>query len=326
MMSSMLPKPDKIEDAVLLTHRGCLDGATCAILFLAAGGKEENIRYIAAGTLERFIRKDPLFSSDRFLMIVDLSLNSPECDDLLEKRGNLVLIDHHASSLHLVGRPWAEIEERNVRCGCKMFLGYLLDKFPERSYFMKSTSWRAFVDLVDAFDRWTEGNETAFRGGLELADLMTFFGQKEFVARFRDPKERVCWNMSRNNSKSFFNEFERQLLEALAKRQDELVDEVVRKAREWTLYLPDGSRVNVVYVVSADPHVSSILMKMSDMFPDAQAAMQVNVDRGQVSFRSDGRYDVQKLAAAFGGGGHAAASGHKLPADFHKTIMENIYE
>lgn len=314
---SMLPKPDRLEDAVLVTHQGCPDGSGCAIMFRGAGGKKENVRYVAAGMVERFIKSDPVFNTDKFLIFADVGLNLPKYADILEKRGNIVLLDHHNTSLHLAGRSWAEIEEKNERCGTVMLRDYLITNFPDEGRFIKSTSWRIFASILDDFDRWQNKIPDSER----LVNLFAFLGQEDFVEKFIDPKARLG-----TPSHKLFYKHEEDLLVILERRRSEAIEQCIRKAIRQDLSLPDGSTVSVVYVISAETNVSIILQSMLDANPDSQVAIQLNVDKGSAHLRSrNSNPDVSAIAGMFGGGGHKSASGHRLPQGLSQYIIDEVY-
>lgn len=318
-----------MDECVLVTHQGCLDGSGCVIFFILAGGKIENVRYVAAGMVERFIKKDPVFSSNKFLIFADVGLNLPKYADILEKRGNVVMFDHHKSSTHLVGRHWAVIDEKNERCGCVMLRDYLIDiceKGVGQGNILKSSSYRIFAETIDDHDRW-QGKMKPHSDNLAL--IMPFYGQEEFVRRFTsfDPKERVCMNISRGVTRSFFDEIDRELLIILEKKRNDSAESLMKKIRIEKVETDSVGTVSVGWFVSADPNISFILNKVLDERPDIDVACSISFDRGAVSLRSrDGKPDVSLLAAEMGGGGHASAAGHRIPQAVIDTIAERIYE
>lgn len=333
--SMALPRPDKLEDAVLVTHKGCMDGSGCAIMFMLAGGKRENIKFVAAGMVEKFVKSDPVFQSDKFLIFADVGLNTPKYADILEKRGNLVMLDHHNTSLHLLGRYWAEIEEKNERCGTRMLRDYLImlgdeeaEKGPpfdgplSQCRILKSTSYRAFADLLDDHDRWIR----KIPGSEDMATIMSFLGQQDFISRFSDPKARVCANIPLGRGKSFLSEFEEDLLGILAKRRDEAIEEAIGKAFVRDVKLPDGTTVTVGFVITLEPNISLLLQRLLEQKPEIRIAASISLDKGAVSLRSrGGEPDCSYVAGLFGGGGHKGAAGHRLPQDLNDMIVEHIY-
>lgn len=318
-----LPKPDYFEDTILVTHRGCLDGSGCAIMFLAAGGLEENIHYIAAGSVERFIKKNNLFKSDKFIIFADVGLNDASYCEKLEKRGDLVFIDHHKTSQCVENKPWAYIDMEG--CGTTLLRNYLLnldiDVERDTSCFGRVLNGQSYIDfsnMIDDHDRWLLRIPEAF----DLADLMSFMGQDEFVKRFKNPWER---SQSPKSGKKFINEFEAELLKLYQMRRDDLIDEVIKKAIIRNITLPDSSSVTVAYVVSSLQNTSMMLDKLLKTNNEVSVAAQVNIDRGMVSLRSRNGYDVSKMASYFGGGGHAAASGHRINKDILDSIIEEVH-
>lgn len=318
----MLPKPDHLEDAALITHKGCMDGSGCVIMFCGAGGKRENVRFVAAGMVEKFIKSDPIFNSNKFLIFADIGLNTPKYADVLEKRGNLVMLDHHNTSLHLVGRSWAEIEETNQRCGTRMLRDYLIERVPENGKYIKSTSWRIFADLLDDHDRWIR----KIPGSEDMATIMSFLGQQDFITRFIDPKDRICQNVSKQRGKTFLTEFEEDLLGILARRRDEAIEECLKRCKVRSVTLPDGSLVTMGIMITMEPNVSLLLNRLLEERQEVQVAVSVSLEKGAVSMRSrGGSPDVSRIAGLFGGGGHKAAAGHRLPQDMNDLIVEHIY-
>jgi oligoribonuclease NrnB/cAMP/cGMP phosphodiesterase (DHH superfamily) len=330
-----LPKPDRLEDAILVTHKGCMDGSGCAIMFMLAGGKRENIRFVAAGMVEKFVKKDPVFSSDKFLIFADVGLNTPKYADILEKRGNLVMLDHHNTSLHLLGRHWAQIEETNQRCGTRMLRDYLIelgDAEAEKGppfdgpftmcRVLKSSSYRNFADLLDDHDRWIR----KIPGSEDMATIMSFLGQQDFITRFSDPKDRICQNIAKGRSKVFLTEFEEDLLGILAKRRDEAIAEAIEKAFVRDVKLPDDTHVNVGFVITMEPNISLLLQRLLEAKPEIQIAASICIEKGAVSLRSRGGVpDCSYVAGLFSGGGHKGAAGHRLPQDLNDMIVEHIY-
>jgi oligoribonuclease NrnB/cAMP/cGMP phosphodiesterase (DHH superfamily) len=317
-----LPVPEKIEDAILVTHKGCMDGAGCAIMFCLAGGKRENICYVAAGMVEKFIKKDPAFQGDKFLIFADVGLNTPKYADVMERRGNLVLLDHHDTSLHLLGRHWAEIEERNERCCTRMLRDYLIANVPGGRV-LKSTSYRVFAETIDDHDRWLRQKLPLSE---DLATFMVFVGQQDFITRFADPKERICQNIAAGRGHALFTPFEDDVINILDRRRDEAIEEAVKRATIKEIKLSDGTTVTGGFVITNEPNISLLLNRLLDVHPQAQIAVSVCIEKGAVGIRSrGGQPDVGHIAHLLGGGGHKAAAGHRLPQDLSEVILEHIY-
>ena len=306
----MLPKPESLDDAILITHASCMDGSGAAIMFMRAGGKEENVRYIPAGTLERFIKEDLDSLGDKFIIIADVGLsNGPHLEryaDILEKRGNVALMDHHITSIGLKSRTWADV--RQDICGCEMMRQYLVDS----KFQYDRLHDRDLTMLIQDHDLWLEKNPRS----KDLASYCVFFGQDVFVKNFVD----------RNIQAGPFTANEELMLAALIKRRDIVIDAVIRKAIIKNVqYNETEDTVKVAYVVTSEMNVSLLLDTLLKRHPEAEVACQINFDRGTVSFRSRSGFDVSQMATYFGGGGHKAAAGHRIPDQIVKDILEQLH-
>lgn len=311
----MLPKPDKISDAVLVTHMGCMDGSGCAILFLAAGGKKENIVYVSAGGVERFVRENKLIQSDKFLIFADVgfTVNGLRYADELEKRGNCVLLDHHATSSHLSDRSWCRI--RMGACGTELFRKYLIEihDIPVASKFHEN-HWANFSQCIDDYDRW----QLKIGWSSMLAELAVFYGQDEFVKRYSDP-----WRFGRSGCP--FDTFDMQLFDLLDANVIRGAERAAKNliVRDVTYF---DRTIKVGYVMSGNLNTSKLLDEVLKRRMDLDVVCQVMFDGNKVSMRSraDGP-DVSKLAMQYKGGGHVHAAGHPISNTFIKQILEEIH-
>jgi oligoribonuclease NrnB/cAMP/cGMP phosphodiesterase (DHH superfamily) len=284
-----------LDNTTLITHRDCLDGAACALVFLYQGGRKENIQYVPAGMLERFVKDNQeLMASDRFLLFADLGFNDVKYMDILDKRGNFLLVDHHVSSLGLAGRP--NVVARKDACGSKLLAEVL--ELPDIS------SLNQFVDIVDDHDRWILANPESER----WATLFTFLEQKRFVDRFSAVSPMV-------------KDTDRELLvDLLLEKRQEAIDKDLKRVQKRFI---GGFRAGVV--VTSNPAISELCHQMLNKNPDIQVSVTVNLERGHGSFRSRGDVDVAALCATFGGGGHKASSGHRLSDALHNKIIDSVY-
>lgn len=321
-------KVKSLENVVLVTHKGCLDGAGCVILFLNAGGKIENVKFVAAGMLERFVKSDASFESNSIMIFTDVGVNLPKYADIIEKRGNVVLLDHHVTSAHMKNREWCVIDNdkngMDTRCGCVMFLEYLRSCGGKIEQDLSSKVFDSITATIDDLDRWLCKDPLAE----DLATLMAFLGQKEFIDRFWNVKERWAdtgWGCFRA---TFFGRDELWLVDILKKRRDEAITTAIKKSvvRNVTYLDSKGNEqtVPVAYVITSEPNVSLLLDRLGEAKPDALVCAQVNVDKRVVSLRSQ-KIDVAEMAKYFRGGGHKNAAGHPLPADFVDVIIEEVH-
>ncbi len=308
-----LPVPEKIEDTILVTHQNCMDGSGCAVMFLAAGGKKENIKYVAAGQVERFVKNDPVFKTDKFIIFADVGLNVPEYADVLERRGSCVILDHHKTSNHLSRRHWCTIEMD--ACGTELLRRYLVNAKLMKEI-QPSDAYRKFAAIIDDHDRWIRNDSRSS----DLAMIMTFVGQDKFIDLFRRPELRFI-------DEQFWTPFELQSLQILTRKRRENIDKALKRVKKREVNLPAYFTypVKIAYVITSEPNVSLLLDEVLAANTDCMISVCVDFDRGAVSLRSKGDFDVADFAAIFGGGGHRAASGHPFPKGLVDDIVDGLH-
>ena len=317
-----LPKPpEDLSQASLVTHAACMDGAGCAIIFLMLGGKEENIHYVGAGTLRKFVDENHLMKGDRFVIFADVGITSAEDADALEKRGNCVLIDHHLSAKHMQDRSWCYIDcdgNSGSACACKLFLSYMAYSYESWSrVFMENHEILHLTNAIDDNDRWLQKNPRS----AEMAAYMTFVGQKRFIKAFIDLSRWGDNFSSLSPNKTIWYEWEETVLEIIQDQKNKNIERLLRDVIVHDIEM-DNEMIPVGYVVSSEQNVSQLLMTVLQRFPEVKVAAQISVDKGSISMRSRGDVDVSALAKMFHGGGHRSASGHPLPKNLSKLIIE----
>lgn len=298
-------KPADLSDAVLVTHMGCMDGSGCMIMFVRAGGKKENVHFVAAGMLEKFVKKDLPTLGGKFIIFADIGLSGKEgikYADQLEKRGNLVLLDHHLTSEHLKGRPWCDV--RQDICGTEMTRQYLG---------LEDESSKALAQLIQDHDLWLKQDPRS----VELAAFTVFVGQDIFVERFMD----------RDVNKEFFTPLEQEMMKIMTRRRDQFIAAAIKKVtiKDVTWGPADEMKCKVGYIISPEMNVSLLLDTLLNEKPELDVGCQINFEKGSVSLRSRRGYDVSEMAKYYGGGGHRAASGHRISDEIMKGILNDIH-
>ena len=298
-------KPTDMSKTALATHQGCMDGSGCTIMFLRAGGKLENVHFVAAGMVERFIKRDLPSLGDKFVIFADIGLNKKDGEKYaqeLEKRGDCVLIDHHITSAHLKDKPWCDV--RQEFCGTELLRQYLG---------LEDDSSKALAALIQDHDLWLRRDERS----IELAAFTVFVGQDIFVERFKD----------RDVSKEFFTPMEQEMMKIMSRRRDQFIAAAIRKVVikdvQWG---ESGDKLaKVGYIISPEMNVSLLLDTLLMEHTELDVGCQINLEKGSVSLRSRRGYDVSEMAAFYGGGGHKAASGHRIPEQITHQLIEGIH-
>lgn len=256
---------------VLLTHTD-LDGVGCAVL-VAGHEPERRIGLVENGQIDARVREE--LGASRDVLVTDHGIE-PETAELVDAfvagGGRFRLLDHHRSSSHLGGRPWATIDEG------RSATGLLFDHVgrPER--------FAEFARLVEDHDLWRHEDERS----AALSALLGLLGHRRFQERFsRDPEVR-------------FREGESLLLEHDAAQRREYLERKLAQAHVVEL---GGTRWAVCY---AEQYQSDLAEHLMNGLGVAATAI-VNPGKRTVSLR--GRdVDVSPLARRFGGGGHARAA------------------
>lgn len=315
-----LPVPFSLAHTVLVTHMGCMDGSTCAITFLRAGGNPENIRYVAAGMVERFLKgKGPgtgIMEDPRFVIFADVGVTDPKYADMLEKRGNCVMLDHHRTTIFLKDRSWCYIDAEGnggSACGSMLLAQYLvLNDLMFKDVYEELLP---LLTLVDSHDRWLPNKSSTSE---DLATLSAFLGQDRFVDEFIDYGERPPFGPG---TAPFFNEFQQELLDILIARRDEHIETSIKRLVIKPL-MAGGILYKAAWSFSQSQDTSLLMHRILDARPDVQIACHVNLHKKQISLRSRGDVDCSVIASAFKGGGHIGAAGFPLPGGVLTDIVE----
>jgi len=282
-----------------------MDGSGAMIMFVRAGGKKENVHFVAAGMLERFIKNDLDGFKGKFVIFADIGLagdKGSKYADILEKRGNCVLIDHHVTSTHMKGKEWCDI--RMESCGTELLRQYLK---------LEDESSKAMAALIQDHDLWLRNDPRS----VDLAAFTVFVGQDIFVERFMD----------RDVTKEFFTPLETEMMAIMIRRRDQFIAAAIRKVivKDVIWGDTDEKLAKVGYIISPEMNVSLLLDTLLIEKPELDIGCQINFEKGSVSLRSNRGYDVSEFAEYYGGGGHKAASGHKIADEIMKGIFEEIH-
>jgi oligoribonuclease NrnB/cAMP/cGMP phosphodiesterase (DHH superfamily) len=274
---------------VVLTHHD-LDGAGCAILLKDAFGDQiKSVKSTGYGK----INKQADRANCKNLFITDLSLNQEQIDHIDSITDNVILIDHHESTLQFdFPDHWKVMLNMNA-CGTKLTYLYL-----KSLGVVYEQEQKDFVDLVNDFDMWAlEMEESKLLNNLFWDS--TFW---EFVKKFGN-----------------FVITEKDL-----QKGKELQDVKDAEIAEFHNYLID----DVLRVVVTDDHISDI----SEYYTNEEFFV-IFRGKGLVSFRStidmSPFYDKMN-ALGVPAGGHKFAGGGELSGTEYEEdflpIVETFYD
>lgn len=285
-----------LSEAVLVTHRACIDGSTCVVVFTAAGGKLENVCFTNPDHEDVDDVVSGLTEWAGPIIIVDVSISKKMAASITRggfASDDIILLDHHKSAIPLAKFDWCEIEMNNDRCGSKMLYDWVLKhNIGKRN---KVSKYKDLVDAVDDRDRWIHNiPESA-----TLASLHKIVGQELFVERFI------------SNSSLMFSNNEKYVIQLDDKRKKFIIAN--RKENTQILYKDVGEHKLKIGFVMASNHQSELGHSMcSDPVMDCDIAVMVGPNSVSLRSSSGCPVDLSVLATNLGGGGHKNAGGCSL--------------
>lgn len=283
----LTPKDFDFKNTLLVTHKGCNggDGATCAILFLAYGGRKENIKFVVPD-----YSMDPFIEDPRQIIFADVGTSVAEAKKI-SHRNDIVFLDHHKTSIPLNVFDWCEIDEENTRCGARMLYDWLY-----QDDFERMIPYRQLVDLIDDYDRW----QWKLKDTENLHIIYEMLGQDEFIDRFAsgffgfDIKEAV-------------------LIDNFKKQRQRYVDRKLKAT-----YVKDINGYKYGFTIS-DQFTDQVGHQMIAKHGVDFAVMITPVS---VSVRTKDGVDASKFAQLNGGGGHAGAAGIGIEKVLDCSLIE----
>ncbi len=293
-------------DPVLVTHRGCMDGSTCVLVFLAAGGKEENVYFTNPGHNDTDELVNYLAEThDGSILVADVSISLGLATKLDQRSVDITLLDHHKSAIPLDKFEWCEIEIDNQRAGGRMLWDYL------KSRTGPSLLWdyEHLVMAADDYDRWV-------REIPESEDLVTLHDaieQDAFIERFR------------KDASITFSSKEKYLVEVFKKKRQRFIDH----KKDKTVFFNRKVQGHNVKIGGVEAGTNQSILGdaiCTDLELDCDIAMMVN--GRSISFRAsaDCPVDLSKIAKHNGGGGHAKAAGVGIENILGEDFAEFIYK
>ncbi|NPC92977.1 oligoribonuclease [Bacillus sp. WMMC1349] len=297
-----------------------LDGVGCGIIAKIAFGEQVDVRYNSVTSLdiqvERFLSAvENRRKTQEGLFITDLSVhqdNEKRLNDYAESGGKIKLIDHHKTALHFNQYPWGlvkvDYEDGRLASATSLFYEYLI----ENGLLTKTKALDQFVELVRKYDTW-EWERTEDLQAKRLNDLFFMVSIDEF-------EEKMIRRLKENEQFSF-NEFEEKILDM----EEEKIERYIRrKRREIVQTFINGHCVGIVYAENYHSEVGNELGKDN---PHLDYIAILNPGGKKVSLRTiHDQIDVSEIAATFGGGGHAKASGCPLTNEVFKLYVSEPFQ
>jgi oligoribonuclease NrnB/cAMP/cGMP phosphodiesterase (DHH superfamily) len=298
----------------LLSHND-LDGVGCGILAKLSFGEQVKVRYNSISGLNRevewFLENE---GKDTFLFITDLSVseeNEKRLEEFFQAGGKVKLIDHHKTALRYNDYKWGHVvvegEEGKLTSATSLLYEYLIS----HQLMEPSDATAEFVELVRQYDTWEwEKNENHHAQRLNALFFLLSIDQFE---------EKMISRLQTSDH-FYFDEFETKILDMEENKIDRYIR---RKRRELVQTEVGGLFAGVVYAESYHSELGNELGKEN---PHLDYIAILNIGGKRMGFRTiHDHIDVSDVAAQFGGGGHAKASGCTLTEDAYKQFVIDTY-
>lgn len=302
-----------LEHHHLFTHAGCMDGSGAAILFRHAAGNPKNIRWLNPGHVDESLADSRIVRNPCVpILLVDVAPGSYEGAEFLMDRGNFHVIDHHKTAERFAGLNGFSISVGNHACGTELLRRWLVEGGMKQ---FDEPCFKRLATFIDDHDRWI----LQYPFSKEMPKFFAFTGQQEFVERFMDVRGRFS-----EEKESYWTPFEAECLDLIKRTQERrfrgLLTKFVQRKREF-----EGREITIGYLMSGEVNNSELLHMYLEQHPEVDLACQINLDFNKVSFRANGRVDITKFAAQYGGGGHPNSGGHPMPDGLSDLIIEAIH-
>ncbi|SFQ85562.1 MULTISPECIES: DHH family phosphoesterase [unclassified Bacillus (in: firmicutes)] len=298
----------------LFSHND-LDGIGCGILAKLAYKDRVEVRYNSIARhdtqIQRFLEKMNKKSS---LIITDLAVNDENALRITEmhKKGqDIILIDHHKTSMKLNEFPWGRVkvvqDDGNLTCATSLLYEY----FQEQNILKPTKTLTEFVELVRLYDTW-EWEKQDVKEAKQLNDLFSIYSIDEF--------QELMMSRLLHEEGFSFSEFEDKILSIEEEKTQRYIR---RKRREIVQTFINDYCVGVVH---ADSNHSELGNDLGKTFQHLDYIAIVNVGGKRISFRTiHDHIDVSSIAGEYGGGGHAKASGCSMDDAAFKNFVQDIF-
>ncbi|SOB99550.1 oligoribonuclease NrnB/cAMP/cGMP phosphodiesterase (DHH superfamily) [Ureibacillus xyleni] len=298
----------------LLSHND-LDGVGCGILAKLAFGKDVKVRYNSISSLNReiefFLENDP---PETCLIITDLSPNEQNERRLNEhftEHGNIQLLDHHKTALHLNDYEWGYVLVEDAGGKLTSATSLLYEYLVSNQYLKPTDAISEFVELVRQYDTWEwEKNEN--HKAHSLNSLFYLVSIDEF--------EEMMIERLASSDHFDFDEFEKRLLNM---EEDKIERYINRKKREIVQAQVGKFFAGIVY---AESYHSEVGNELGKEYAHLDYIAILNVGGKRISYRTiHDHVDVSEVAGTYGGGGHQKASGSSMNEEAFKQFVLDTF-
>lgn len=266
------------QDIIIIYHGNCWDGFGGAWAAYKKFGQKAD--YLPAD--HRQTVPAPNFKN-RIIYLIDFTYSEPVLKKLAANNKKLVILDHHISASRRVKLADESVFDNNHSAAVIAW-----------RYFFPKRPTPLLLRYIEDQDLWKfkMPASKAVNIALRLFDLNFF-----------------KWNQLAKDLEK--KEFRKELIKKgklLLKQQDNLINDIVKSA-----YLVNFAGKKVLAVNTSALFASEAGHQLCQKQPPFSIIwQQTNGTEIKVSLRSNGKFDVSRLAQKYGGGGHKAAAGFTL--------------
>ncbi len=302
-----------------------LDGYSCILLSQLVYGLE-NVSFKGCthkeidSEVEKYLA-DKEYLNYQHCYITDISIN----DDLVNQINTLIaedaslknhfrLIDHHISAIELDKFDWCDVvvqdSEGTLCCGTSLYFKYLKEFWDTQV--LINPLLETYVEKVRRLDIW-DWKKLGDIESKQLTDLFSILGKDRFMDYWFN---RITTHMG----DFYFDDIHKMLLEIHQTQVDEYIASKNEKIIEREIL---GYKAGIVF---GSRFQSELGNKLSELNPQYDFIAIISVDGG-VSLRTT-KEDINlatEVAAVFGGGGHAKASGMRVPSVVRDMVINTVF-
>ena len=249
-----------------------------------------------------------------YIYITDIRVNE-EVAELLDKRGGVVLLDHHPTALGLNKYSWCNVMVEDLNGVTKMFYHWLVVNGCLNEELETNETLSRFAELVRNYDTW-RWSELGEEGVIckQVNDLMCLYGRDKFIT----------WCISEIHDEVFPRLYAKD--EVVLKIKQDEIDRYIEEKNKTMFTSPMCGKV--CGFVFADRFVSELGNRLCKMHPEIDFVAMIDIDGCTVSYRTV-KEDIdlgKDVASLFGGGGHPKAAGSEFSQSIKLKVIEEIFE
>lgn len=297
-----------------------LDGIGCGILAKLVFGKDNvEISYCDYDNIDSTAKEYLETEQDDTIpiYITDIRVNE-ETAELLNKRGNVQLLDHHPTALGLNKYDWCDVvieDSKGIKTsGTMLFYHWLGMNGCLSEELENNKALEKFAELVRDYDTW-RWSELGDEGVIckQINDLLYLYGRDDFIH----------WCISEIHDEVFPRLYAKD--EVILKIKQDEIDRYIEEKNETMFTTPMCGKV--CGFVFADRFVSELGNKLCKMHPEIDFVAMIDIDGCTVSYRTV-KEDIdlgKDVASLFGGGGHPKAAGSEFGQSIKLKIIGEIF-